>query len=168
MTTEDDDQIALLDTEKAILKTLANASTSQASIVQRAKIILYKSENKTTYFIVSEMDVSWKTVQKWARRWIQKFSNRSAKENMPPHKLQQSIIECLTDAPRRGRPSRITEEQIIKLINLACTTPKSLGLPLSHWSTRSLATHAKKMGIVSNISHVKVNSFLKSSRIKTS
>jgi len=163
MTTEN---ISISAAQKQILLKLSRSTTGQASIIQRAKIILLKSEGRSTYYIVKCMKVTWMTVRKWLRRWRDyelKFLNESNASN-----IRNMIIECLSDSHRNGRPPQFTPEEKMHIINLACTQPKTLGLPFSHWSTRSLAKEAERRGIVSKISHDRVAVFLKSSGIKTS
>jgi|EndMetStandDraft_7_1072992.scaffolds.fasta_scaffold101064_1 transposase len=163
MTAED---ISTSATQKQILLKLSRSTTCQASIVQRAKIILLKSEGHSAYYIVKSLRVTWMTVRKWLCRWRDyepKFLEKSNASNM-----QSMIIDCLTDSCRSGRPPRFTPEEKMHIIKLACTQPKTLGLPFTHWSTRSLAAEAKRRNIVNEISHDRVAVFLKSSGTKTS
>ena len=41
----------------------------------------------------------------------------------------------------RGRPRRITDEDIQVIVATATTRPKRLGLPFTHWSIRKLAAY---------------------------
>ena len=41
----------------------------------------------------------------------------------------------------RGRPRRITDEDIAFVVTVALTRPKRLGLPFTHWSIRKLAAY---------------------------
>jgi len=72
----------------------------------------------------------------------------------------------LSDNKRSGRRPTFTPEQVIKITALACTTPKSHEIPLSHWSSRSLARQAVKMQIVQKISPSKIAIFLKQGDLK--
>jgi putative transposase len=74
------------------------------------------------------------------------------------------IAELLADAPRPGAPATFTAEQIIQIINLACTPPAAAGRPVDAWTPRELAAEAKKRQIVRSISPRSVGRFLKSGR----
>ncbi len=44
-----------------------------------------------------------------------------------PRALQHVIARVLADAPRSGAPDTFTAEQIVQVINLACTCPTDAG-----------------------------------------
>ena len=56
------------------------------------------------------------------------------------------------DAPRSGRPVRITDEQVTRIIALACEAPERSGRPISQWTGREIADEIKRRGIVAEIS----------------
>ena len=56
-------------------------------------------------------------------------------------------VNALYDAARSGRPREITALERVAIEQLACCQPMGLGLNLTHWSTRSLATVAVKRGL---------------------
>ena len=64
-------------------------------------------------------------------------------------------------APRPGAPDPFTADQVVEIINLACTPPRQAGYPLDVWTPRELADAAKQIGIVSSISPTSVGRFLK-------
>lgn len=153
-------------TQIDILETLINASTTPKAILDRAKIILHAAKNDSTYFIVKHLKVTWKTVQKWLQRWAeykQKFAKINEKNKAL---LKKTVLECLSDALRPGRAPKFTSEQIVKITSLACTPPQHQDIPLSHWSSRTLAVQAVKMGIVSKISPAKIAVFLRQGDLK--
>lgn len=156
----------LLPQQQEILEKLINASTISHAVLKRAKIILLAAKNQSTYFIVNHLKVTWKTVQKWTKRWNEYLPEFAKIEASDKSALKNMIIECLSDNPRSGRLPTFTPEQIIKIISLACTTPKNHGIPLSHWSSRSLAQQAVKMQIVQKISPAKIAVFLNQGDLK--
>jgi putative transposase len=152
--------LVLKPAEKEILNKLVNSSTISKAIFLRAKIILCSTEQFSIYQIVKLLNITWKTAQKWIRRWksfTSEFSKVQDKE--ADHALVKLIINCLSDASRNGRCPKFTPEQVMKIINLACTTPETLGIPLSHWSSRSLAQQAINMKIVPKICHERISFF---------
>ena len=161
-----ENDVMLSPVQQEILEKLLNASTTSHAILIRAKIILHAAKNDSTYFIVNHLKVTWKTVQKWVERWNEYLPKFAKILTNKKNALRNAIIDCLSDAPRSGKPPIFTPEQVVKITSLACTTPKSHGVPLSHWSSRSLAQQVVKMQIVQKISHAKVAIFLKQGDFK--
>ena len=165
---------------KKMLEKIINASSSEASIVNRAKIILCTTNFCSIYKITNQLNINFKTALKWINRWQaylpklleikegQKYIKEGTKgvKEHAENRCFNLIIDCLSDSPRSGRPSQFTDEQIMKIINLASTTPKSLNISLSHWSSRSLAQQAVRLEIVSKISHDRIAFFLKKADLK--
>ena len=152
--------------QRSILEKLVHSSTTPIAIITRAKIVLHLLDNRSIYYIVNHLQTTWKTVQKWRDRWID-FQNELKKAKIDTlNQLKKLILECFRDANRSGKPSKFNPEQLIKITSLACTTPSSHGLPLSHWTSKELALQAEKMGIVPKISTSKVATILKQGDIK--
>jgi hypothetical protein len=64
----------------------------------------------------------------------------------------RDVAGRLADAPKSGRPARITPEQICRIIRLACEIPANSDRPISQWSVRELADEIVQRGIVDHIS----------------
>src|SRR3712207_3220645 len=64
-------------------------------------------------------------------------------------------------------PDTFTAEQIVQIINLACTPPADAGRPVDAWTPRELADEAVKRQIVPTISPTSVGRFLKTGRSAT-
>ena len=62
------------------------------------------------------------------------------------------MADRLTDAPRPGTPTRITDEQVVRIVALACEPPAQSQRPISQWAGRELADEIIKRGIVEQIS----------------
>jgi len=158
----------LSDIQIQILEDLANASFSPQAIIIRANIILLCAQGKLALDIEQELGISYPPINKWRGRWLQsKAMLDQIEKDKTKGELKKAIEHVLKDAPRSGAPADFTEIQILQIIALACTSPQEEGLPVSHWSCRSLAKHVIKKGIVKNISHSRINVFLKSRADKT-
>ncbi len=70
-------------------------------------------------------------------------------------------VEAIYDAPRSGRPREISALQRVAIEQLACCEPAGLGLKMTHWSTRSLATIAVTRDLVPHIAHSTVSLILR-------
>jgi putative transposase len=161
--------VLLSKAQMQILEELASASLTPQVVAIRAKILLLLDQGVPTSIICSELGISYTPVYRWQKRWLQvKISLNQIEKEKKKHELKDAIINTLKDAPRSGAPSKFTEEQVMQIIALACTSPEDESLPVSQWSCRLLAEHAKQLGIVENISFKQINNFLKSGYVKTS
>jgi putative transposase len=106
------------------------------------------------------------TVRKWRARWAAAEARLAAAEADPPT-LATTVAATLADAPRPGTPDTFSAEQIVQIVNLACTAPRACGRPIDAWTPRELADEAKRQGIVSSISPTTVGRFLGRSRSAT-
>lgn len=113
---------------------------------------------------MKSLNLTRKTVNKWINRWL----NSSPKFSLitDENEMKKLICECLEDADRSGRPSTYTTEQVTTIFHLACTLPKSINIPLSHWSTRSLAQYLVGNKIIEKISHERIAFFLRKAQLK--
>jgi transposase len=89
-------------------------------------------------------------------------------ETTDPDKLPDEISRLLSDNPRPGCPAVYTQEQIVKIIDLACKSASEFGYEVSNWSLNLLVQEIKKQGIAEEISAKSVSRFLKGGAIKTS
>lgn len=60
-----------------------------------------------------------------------------------------------------GQPAHYTDEQIIKILEIACREPQEFGYEVSHWSLNLLVNAVVKEGTVESISAKTVSRFLK-------
>jgi transposase len=103
--------------ERQALRRMTRPS-SQHRYLQRAKVILMSAEGKTYREIRKETGLSKMAISKWRRRFASKG------------------MEGLKDFPRSGAPRRYDHEDILKIVNTACSSPKE---PYTHWSIRRIA-----------------------------
>src|SRR3990172_7756201 len=75
-------------------------------------------------------------------------------------------LNAIYDEPRSGRPREITALQRVSIEQLACCEPSGVGLEMTHWSTRSLASLAVKRGLVPHIAHSTVSLILRAADLQ--
>ena len=73
--------------------------------------------------------------------------------------LEDAVSSFLNDCPRPGQPAHYTDEQIIKILEIACREPQEFGYEVSHWSLNLLVNAVVKEGIVKSISAKTVSRF---------
>jgi putative transposase len=117
-------------------------SAPQQSVL-RAQIILHAADGQSNTAIAEAHQVTLDTVRTWRERWML----------LQPIPLAELGIEDrLRDAPRAGKPSTITAEQICAIVAMACEAPGQSGRPITHWTQREIADEVVKRGIVDRIS----------------
>lgn len=132
---------------RELKKIIRKQSTAQ-NIAKRARIIIKANdEMKDNREIAREMGISPCDITLWTKRWIERF-------NLP-------VEERLKDSARTGSPARISPEQCCQIIALACETPETYNVPVSHWTHKELAKQVIKEGIVDKISPSYIGQLLK-------
>lgn len=116
--------IKLSDDERDYLVSLIKTRTIQAQIVDRARILLWKSDGRTFSDIADALDVSVPTV----RRCIERFNTNG-------------INYALFDDDRSGRPVEITDDAKAWIISIACQKPCELGYAAELWTLAALHKH---------------------------
>jgi putative transposase len=135
--------IDLADGERQELERLVRRHASSQQLVLRAKIVLAAAAGANNCQIARQLDVSLDMVRRWRERWL--VCQAASLEDLP-------VVERLTDAPRPGAPVRITDEQVAKIVALACEPPADADRPISQWTGREIAAEIKQRGIVDQIS----------------
>ena len=100
--------------ERAELEALTRRHSAGQQVVVRARIILAAAAGLNNCQIAREVGVALETVRLWRHRWLSVAGVALA---------DLGVRERLADAPRAGRPSRITAEQVCQMVALACTAP---------------------------------------------
>jgi len=111
--------LVLSDHERSVLSGWAARPTSPARLVQRSRIVLAYAQDPCVARVARQLGVSAPTVTKWRDRFA------------------VGRLDALEDAPRPGRPRKLSDEQIETLISRTLE-----GVPPggdTHWSTRSMA-----------------------------
>ena len=125
------------------LEALVRRHTTPQQLALRARIVLAAATDANNGQIVRQLAVSLDMVRRWRARWIA----------LQPATLEElPVTERLTDAPRPGKPVRITAEQVCQIVALACESPQDSARPISQWTSRELAAEIIQRGIVPQIS----------------
>ena len=138
--------------ERRELEGLVRRHKTGQQLAERARIVLLAAEGLNNSEIARQLALEPDTVRLWRQRW-----RRVA--GVPLAEL--SVAGRLADAPRSGAPTRITPEQVARIVALACETPRASGRPLSQWSGTELAAEIQRRGIVATISPRHVARLLK-------
>jgi len=148
--------------ELHILRKLIHARKTPQWLVARAKIILYAWHQKSNTRISALTGHSRTTVILWRTRYLAGFPLFQAllQQKCSDTVLQKIIRQILSDENRSGPPCRITAEQKIALIGLACEPLPQPNVPQFQWDAPTLAAEAIRRGIVSSISPSWVNRIL--------
>lgn len=145
-----------------ILTRLANATTAEKRVGQRAQIILRAFDGDENIEIGKAVGLGRHGVGLWRRRWQASFDALLAMEmNEPKAALERGVADVLRDAHRSGAPGKFTAEQIVQLVSLACESPRDSERPVDDWTGRELADEMQKRAIVDSISTSRVNEILR-------
>src|SRR5215203_3877628 len=134
--------IDLTQTEREQLDRLARRHSTPQQLALRAQIVLAAADGANNCQIARDLHVSLDMVRRWRERWL--LCQAASGEDLP-------LLDRLTDAPRPGKPVRITAEQVAKIVALACDPPADAKRPISHWTGREIADELIQRGIVDQI-----------------
>ena len=129
--------------DKEYFESLVRSRTVQAQIVQRARIILLRTEGIPIDTIADKVGINRKSVM----LCINKYKMHGA-EN------------ALYDTPGRGRNPEITDDEKAWIINIACQRPYDLGCPEEIWTYTRLATYINKNA--ENAGHTRLSTISRS------
>ena len=146
--------------QQALLEALLRQTSCPQALALRVRIVLGAAAGQRNETLAQTLSCSLPTMRKWRRRWASPDSQLAAVEHQP-RDLRALVASVLADEPRSGTPGYFRAEQIVAIINLACTPPAEFGRPVDAWTPRELADEAVKQGIVSSISSRSVGRFLK-------
>ena len=119
--------ITISDEERAYLKSLIKTRTIQSQVVDRARMLLWKSEAKTDKAIADGLGVSVNTV----RRCVDRY-------------LNSGIHLAIFDDERSGRPPEITDDAKSWIVSVACQKPCDLGYAAELWTLANLHKHIQE------------------------
>ena len=117
-------RITVSEEDREYLQGIAKSRTSSLREVERARIILSHLEGKTDKGIAHEIGIHRFTV----KNCLDKCSS-------------MGIEAALKDLPRPGAPAKITEEDKMFIVNLACKKPLELGYSYELWTYSLLLNH---------------------------
>jgi transposase len=110
--------IELSQAEERELRTVLSTPSAPQQQALRARIVLRASEGATNTQIAHELGVSLPTVGLWRRNFCERG------------------LEGLRDAPRSGRPRRVDDDQVQRVLAKTLQPPPDA---TTHWSVRRLA-----------------------------
>ena len=113
--------IELTEEEIIKLRLLAASGTTQQRMAVRARVVLSAAEGLPLHETSERTGLSVNACLKWRKRF------------------GADRFDGLTGKPGRGRPQIITQEQMLEVMALACTTPIDGS---TSWSMRKLADAA--------------------------
>lgn len=159
-------EIKLSEKVRTILESNTKKRNINFSLKQRSQIILMSANGKRNQEIATLLGIHYNIVWKWRSRFLNCLPVLDMIEETLPEELEKSLMTLFSDLPRSGAPCKYTQEQRMKIIDLACKNPMDYQHEVSQWSTTLLAQEAEKQGIVEHISASSVNRFLKSGGFK--
>jgi putative transposase len=149
--------------QRAVLERILRQHSTPQAIARRISIILAAADGQGNDPLAARLATSPNTIRRWRARWAHAQTDLQSVDH-DEGLLHSLIAEVLADAPRPGVTPTFTAEQIVQIINLACTPPAASGRPVDAWTPRELADEAQKRQIVSSISPRSVGRFLKTGR----
>jgi hypothetical protein len=151
--------VTVSEAQRAVLETLQRQASCPQALALRVRIVLGAADGQRNQPLAATLGCSGPTVRTWRARWAAAEAELAAVET-EPSRLRQVITQLLADAPRSGTPPTFSAEQIVAIVNLACTSPRVLGRPIDAWTPRELADEAELQRIVTSISPTSVHRFL--------
>lgn len=136
-------KLTLSEKELEGLRKIITRHKSEQRLVLRATIVLHAAQGHANAQIARDLQINIDTVRLWRDRW---FGFQGVDLDT------FSIEDRLTDIPRPGKPSSISEVQRCQIAELACEAPGQSGRPISQWTGQEIADEMIKRGIVSSIS----------------
>lgn len=113
----------LTEEETRDLRRLAQGQKVEARLRERARICWRSHEGQRVREIMAALHLDERTV----RRWIHRFNAQG--------------LAGLTDAPRQGRPTTYTAQEVGVVIATSLTPPDELGLPFGSWTLDRLVAY---------------------------
>src|SRR6266568_8610755 len=135
-------------TEMKSLLQIIQARRSPQGLVKRAQIVLSVHEHPdwNSKQLAQSLGLNARLIRKWRRRWQQ------------THSLQ--------DAPRSGGPRRFSSQVRAQVTALACSLPRTHGVPLAHWSRAELARYVAATPSLPEISASTIGRWLAAEQIR--
>jgi transposase len=134
-------------TEVTSLLQLIGAHRTPQAMAKRARIVLmvHAHPDWSSKQLAQTLGFNARLIRKWRRRWYE------------THSLQ--------DAPRSGAPRRFSSHVRAQITALACSLPRSHGVPLARWSRVELARHVVRTPSLPAISASTIGRWLAAEQI---
>lgn len=111
--------ITLTEEDRTTLERWSRARSTEARLVERARIVLLAAEGRENKDIAAELGITRATVGRWRDRYA-----------------ARGVAGIEKDAPRGGRPPAARDDLVRKIIEM---TTQQKPADATHWSTRTLA-----------------------------
>jgi hypothetical protein len=126
--------------EKQVLRQLKRRGKTERRLADRARIVLWTHKRIAVNEIAARLEMHRTSVINW-RRW---FLERRASG--------QVVVECLSDAPRSGRPLTRSPLQEAQIKAMVCERPALLQRPLSRFSLSEILDWVREAEVVPHLS----------------
>lgn len=121
----------LSDAKKNILSAFSKSRSLSSGLVKRANIVLLVSQGELNQNIASQIGLHYNNVATWRNRFLAALPTLWKIEVDDPEKLEDGIRAVLSDKKRPGVPSVFKPDQIMRIIDLACSSPDGFGYEVS-------------------------------------
>ncbi len=152
-------QIKVSERVKKLLVKELNKHQQESHYRKRMQILYQSSLGEQNQDISLRLNCSVITVRKWRLKWhkleeeLLELEQEYNNEKVSDTALIRRIKLVLSDAPRSGSSSRISESEKARLQALACESPEKYNLPFTNWTHVELSRQAIKMGIIISSSY---------------
>lgn len=119
--------LALTTEDRELLEALIRTRTIQASIMNRARIILLKADGESIDSIADKVGLNRNSVLLCLRKF-----------------KEGGVSNAIYDASGRGRPVEITDDEKTWITDLACQKPTVFGYASELWTYAKLTEHIRK------------------------
>lgn len=119
--------VSVSSAQRAVLEALQRQASCPQALALRVRIVLGAAAGQRNVPLATALGCSAPTVRTWRARWAAAEAHLAVAE-AEPASLRCAISQVLADAPRSGTPPTFTAEQIVQIVNLACTAPRA-GVP---------------------------------------
>jgi transposase len=160
-------KIVLTETQQSELQKIKRSSVCSQRLIQRVSIILLAFDGMLNQQIAYLVGLGRQQVGLWRRRWQQSADALLEVELRSSRaELLRTIEDVLSDAPRSGRSTKFTAQQVTEVVAVACEDPQQSNRPITHWTRRELADEVAARGIVDSISPSHVGNLLSQMDLK--
>jgi len=151
--------------QRSLLKQIVCQTTNSYRLVRRVQLILLAATGASNSHLAKQLQLDRGQVRLWRSRWLAAAPQLTTVEaqGSTDRELMALIKTIFSDRVRPGTNNYFSTEQVVQIVALACENPQASGYPVSYWTSKELATEARKRGIVEKISPRSVGRFLKGS-----
>lgn len=146
---------------KSLIKSQLTKRQIDMTFQRRLHAIHLALEGEENQSIHSTLNLNLKSVRLWRLRWFENIEYLSKLESgeiqgkVSDKVLLKAMEKILSDSPRSGSSSRITNSEKLRIQALACELPSVYGLPITVWTHETLSMIARtKLNIQVSSAHL--------------